>query len=122
VLRRCCGACLPLRGGTRHIHVVDTEQGGLVTRSRIESNAREDATRAKDQNNVRAIVGEGGLGSNADVAAIFCDDPRHIVSDGHAPGNKLGDARGILYSCSLGIVLAQNHAPDIAEAVRPTEP
>jgi hypothetical protein len=121
VLRRCCGACLSLRGGTRHIRIVDTEQGGFVTRRRVESNAPEDTTRAKDQDNVRAIVGEGGLGRNADVAAIFCDNPRRVVPDGHAPGNQLGDARGILCSCSFGIVLAQNYAPDIAEAARTTE-
>ena len=41
--------------------------------------------------------------------------------DGHAPGNQLGDARGILGACSLGIVLTQNDASDIAEATRPTE-
>ena len=115
MLRRCCGGRLLLRGGTRHIRVVDPEQGGFVTPRRVESRTSEDAMRAKDQDNVRAIVSDSGLSSNADVAAIFCDDPRHIVSDGHAPGNQLDDARGILLlrprygacseSCQLGLIL-----------------
>lgn len=92
------------RGGTRHIRVVDTEQGGLVTRHRVESNARAEATRAKEQDKVRAIVSDGAPVRHADVAAIFRDDPLHIVADGHAPGNQLGDARGTLGSCSPGNV------------------
>jgi hypothetical protein len=124
--RQCCVNAVvrvsPLRGGTRHIRVVDTEQGGLVTRRRVESNAPEDTTRAKDQNNVRAIVGEDGLSRHADVAAIFCDDPRPIVSDGQASGNQLGNARGIFCACSLGIVFAQNHASEVAEAACLTAP
>ena len=44
VLRWCCGGRLPLRGGTRHIRVVDTEQGGFVTHNRTDSIAVEGTT------------------------------------------------------------------------------
>jgi hypothetical protein len=67
MLRQCCGGRLLLRGGTRHIRVVDPEQGGFVTPRRVESRTSEDATRAKDQDNVRAIVSDSGLSSNSVV-------------------------------------------------------
>jgi hypothetical protein len=121
VLHRCRGVRLTLGVGTRHVRVT-ADQASFVTRNRTDSIAVEGATRAKDQDNVRAVVGDGGPFSNADVAAIFCDDPCHIVADGHASGNQLSDARGILCSCSRGIVLAQNRTSDVAEAARPTEP
>jgi hypothetical protein len=127
VLRRCCGVRLLLRGGTRHIYAVDTEQGGLVTSNRIESRAREDATRAKDQDNVCAIVGEGRFGSDADIAAIFCDDPVIMFRMGIRPAiswamREASSARAPSVWCSLRIVPAMLPRPPVPPNHSPARP
>src|SRR5262245_35724562 len=118
---RRCGACLPLRGGTRHPGVT-ADQASVVTRNCTNRIAVEGATRGKAQDNVRAIASDGAPLSNADVAAIVAENANGIAPDGHTPGNQLGYGTRILCPHPLGIVLDQNRTGDIAEDARTTEP
>lgn len=78
-----------LRGGGTYHPGITAQQDGLVTRNRPDSITVEGPEGAKEQDNVRAVAGNGCPLNNAHPTPMVCDESRRgIALDGQVPGRK----------------------------------